>query len=377
MKVLWITNIPSPYRMKFFSELGSKCELTVLFERAFSYERNESWRDYKFQNFNGIVMKGINTGVDTAICIEVVKYLKKGVYDIIVISNVSTLTGMLAIEILNIKKIPFIIEGDGAIAKSGNGFKEKIKTHLNKNAVVWFSTGENHDKYYLKYGANKNNICRYPFTSLMENDILNNLIDERKKAELKEKHKLPKNKKIVLAVGRFIYLKGFDILIESLRNIKEEYYLLIIGGGEEKDRYYKLIKKYNLKNIELKEFIDPTVLKEYYMLADLFVHPTRKDIWGLVINEAMSYGLPVITTDKCVAGLELIEDCSNGFIVPANNIKKLSDRIGQILNNEELRKNMCINNLKKVKKYTIENMANIHIDYFNKLIINGESELDA
>ena len=52
--------------------------------------------------------------------------------------------------------------------------------------------------------------------------------------------------------------------------------------------------------------------------------PTREDIWGLVINEAMAYGLPIITTDNCLAGLELIKNEENGYIIPVNNTELLA-----------------------------------------------------
>ena len=51
--------------------------------------------------------------------------------------------------------------------------------------------------------------------------------------------------------------------------------------------------------------------------------PTREDIWGLVINEALAYGLPTITTERCVAGLELIEDGVNGLLVPVGDVEAL------------------------------------------------------
>ena len=54
------------------------------------------------------------------------------------------------------------------------------------------------------------------------------------------------------------------------------------------------------------------------MASDLFVLPTREDIWGLVINEAMSFGLPIITTRKCIAGTELITDGENGYLLEAD-----------------------------------------------------------
>ena len=46
MKILWLTNIPSPYRVKFFNELGTKCDLTVVFEKRSSSERDESWKKF-------------------------------------------------------------------------------------------------------------------------------------------------------------------------------------------------------------------------------------------------------------------------------------------------------------------------------------------
>lgn len=78
----------------------------------------------------------------------------------------------------------------------------------------------------------------------------------------------------------------------------------------------------------------------------------------------MSFGLPTITTDKCVAGVEMIENGENGFIIPVDNSKELANKIKTILSNVELIKKMEINSLKTAQKYTIENMAKIHNNIF-------------
>jgi len=62
MKILYINNIPSPYRVEFFNELGKHCQLTVLFERSSALDRDKRWRAEEFLNFTGIFLKGKKIG---------------------------------------------------------------------------------------------------------------------------------------------------------------------------------------------------------------------------------------------------------------------------------------------------------------------------
>ena len=78
----------------------------------------------------------------------------------------------------------------------------------------------------------------------------------------------------------------------------------------------------------------------------------------------MSYGLPVITTDNCVAGLELIDNEKNGYIIPVNSIDDIYDKGNKILNNRSLKEEMAQNNLRKISSYTIENMVLKHYEIF-------------
>lgn len=75
-------------------------------------------------------------------------------------------------------------------------------------------------------------------------------------------------------------------------------------------------------------------MDKYYKAADLFVLPTREDIWGLVINEAMAYGLPIITTDKCVAGVQLLNN-QELTIIPTNDISSLATAINYLLKDDQ------------------------------------------
>ena len=104
-------------------------------------------------------------------------------------------------------------------------------------------------------------------------------------------------------------------------------------------------------------------LADYYKASDIFVLPTHADIWGLVINEAMSYGLPIVTTNNCGAGRELIVPGINGFLV--DTIKDLRTAIEYLVDNIDKRSDITENNLKKISTYTIENMVDIHLKFMN------------
>ena len=365
MKILYMVNVPSPYMVNYFNELGKYCELTVLFEKATSTERDDSWKEYIFKNFNGIVLKGYSTDVDAAFCPQVIKYLKKNTYDYIFISNMATPTGILAIEYLRLKKIDYFLESEGGFAKDGQGLKEKFKKHVMSGAKLYFSTTPIGDEYFLTYGATKDKLVKYPFTSIYEKDIL------EKVPTIEEKHFLRdglniKEAKVIISVGQFIPRKGFDILLKASKNLPENVGVYIIGGNPTEE-YIQMKQRLQLENVHFVGFKRMDELSKYYRCADLFVFPTREDVWGLVINEAMAYGLPIITTDRCIAGLELIKNDENGYIVPVGNEKILYEKMNQLLSDDMLRKSMGQKSLEKIHEYTFETMAKVHIDFLTKL----------
>ena len=141
--------------MNFVNELSKLCDLTAIFEKSTSTEGDNSWNKYRFSTFNGIVLNGISTDVDKAFCPQVVKYLKKNVYDYIIVENLATPTGIIVIEYLKIKKIPFILQSEGGFAKNGKGLKEKLKKHIMPRIKLYFSTTEKGDNYFITYGAKK------------------------------------------------------------------------------------------------------------------------------------------------------------------------------------------------------------------------------
>jgi glycosyltransferase involved in cell wall biosynthesis len=362
MNILFITNIPTPYRIDFFNDLGKLCNLTVLFERKLAKNRNSEWLGKNNKNFEVHFLKGVPMGEDSSLSFHVFKWLKDRKYDLIIVGGYSTPTGMLSIIFLNLINRPYVLNIDGGIIKKDNPIKYLIKKYFISGANYWLSPGESATKYIVHYGAKRKKIYEYPFSSITESDVLSK--DELKsvdKSIIRERLGI-KEDRVVLMVGQIIYRKGIDLLLNAAKDAKTIGFYVV--GGEATQEYQDMIDKWGLSNVHFTGFMSKMELNEYYLASDLFVLPTREDIWGLVINEAMSKGLPIITTDKCVAGIELIQNNVNGYIIPSGDKEILSQTIKGLIKNEKLLSEMAINNLYKIKKYTIRNMTLRHMEIF-------------
>lgn len=354
-KVLFVSNIPSPYNVDYLNALGTLRSVTAVFEREHSSERDKSWKDFNAQNFSCQILKGISVGKDKAISLGVLGYIHRFRKEHIIIGNPLTPTGMIALLYCRLFRIPFILQSEGGFRGSGKGLKEKFKKFLMTKARLYLSGMRGESEYFLGYGATADKLRWYPFTSLQADAIDEKPVSAEQQQQARELLGIPEPQ-MVISVGRPIPVKGFDVLLEAKRALPEDVGLYFVGG-KATEEYLRFIETHRLKNVHFVEHCSYETLRKYYHAADLFILATRGDTWGLVINEAMANGLPVITTNRCVAGLQLIEEDVNGYIVPVDDSLAMAEKIKQLLDDKTLREKMAANNIEKIQPYTIENMA--------------------
>lgn len=361
-RVLFLTNFPSPYRVHFFDELGKYLDVTVLYSDRMEdiTHRNAQWFEAGQGGFHPVQLKQTAKIRDEFLCMDVISWLNKE-FDAIVIGGYSSPTAILAMAWLRLRRIPFYMEVDGGLVRQESKWKFLVKKTLVSMADRWLSTGFHTTRYLVHYGAKEDRVQNYPFSSLYEKDILEAALCPEEKGALRRELGLPE-KHVVLAIGQFIHRKGFDVLLHAAQSLPKDVGIYIVGG-EATEEYRKLREELGLQdNVHFLGFQKKERLAEFYKAADLFVLPTREDIWGLVINEALAYGLPAITTDRCVAGLELIEDGVNGYVVPVENADALAEKIAAVLSDDLQR--MGEASLRKIRPYTLENMAKTHAEIF-------------
>lgn len=357
MRLAYVTNLPAPYRVAFLNELGRLCDLTVFFERHSASDRDLSWRGDQAQTYREVYCADRPFGTDRSLGLDLMRRIRAERFDRLLISGYSSPAVMTLILDCQRRKQPYYMQYDGGF-DTGKGLRNLLKRKLLRPAAGHFTSSETHAAYLRSLGIMPELIWRYPFTSLSEEDILPAPISEYQRTVLRTELGVTE-KYAVIAVGRFIWIKGFDVLLEAARQMKNMNVGFYFVGGEATREYIAFCKTNGLSKVHFIGFQKKEALSVWYRAADLFCLPTRNDIWGLVVDEALANCVPVVTTTSCGAGLELVRDGFNGELVPPENPDALRTAIERVLSGEieQMRRNA----LDSVRNRTVKTMAIAHL----------------
>ena len=166
------------------------------------------------------------------------------------------------------------------------------------------------------------------------------------------------NKRII-AIGRYTYQKGFDLLIKAWSLIENKYpkWELTIFGQGDRTQYETLIGNLGV-NPHRCILLPPTsdVINEL-LDSSIFAFSSRFEGFGMVLIEAMSCGLPVVSFDCPCGPKDIIDDAVDGFLVPNGNVEKFAEGLSKLMNDELLRINMGKAARENVERFNLENIA--------------------
>jgi glycosyltransferase involved in cell wall biosynthesis len=177
-------------------------------------------------------------------------------------------------------------------------------------------------------------------------------------------------KKQIISIGRLVYQKGFDYLIEIWSRIYEKYpdwSLHIYGKGPDKKDLLLLIKRKGLSRIEIHDPI--TTIEEIYNESSIYTLTSRYEGFGMVLIEAMAYGIPCISFDCPCGPKDIIDSDTDGFLIKTFDIDSFSNKLVELINNKDIRIRMGKAAQQKIlKHYHPEKICNIWDILFNKLL---------
>ena len=228
-----------------------------------------------------------------------------------------------------------------------------ICTRINKKNISYFITpGINTYSFYQSMGIRSEKLIRCVNAS----EVTAIGGSERR---LREELEIGSDHKVVLYFGRLEKYKGIYELLSAFSKLNnDEWHLIVCGPGEDLLANYKD----RTKNIHVMGSIKPEERADYYSAADLFVLPNtykeKIEPWGLTVNEAMSFSLPILASNATGSAVDLVFSGVNGYVINAACLEKeLEYYISKILSDECLAKSMGQKSKEIIENYTFDNMA--------------------
>jgi glycosyltransferase involved in cell wall biosynthesis len=288
--------------------------------------------------------------------------LKKKKYDAILIFGWNNLLYWKSFFIAKKYKIPIILRVETNLKSQTSFIKSKIKflilKILFKHIDFFLFIGKLNKKFYKYLNVPNKKLFSAPY--FVDNDFFKKSVATK---NLINKELNFNNKKICLFVGKFIKRKNpFEYLkLAKLFNTNSNIHFLMVGDGILKLDCINYIKDNQINNVTILGFKNQSELRKIYQISNLLILPSIYETWGLVVNEAMACGIPVITTKNSGASYDLIKNNVTGYLYNLGNITDLKKKVELVLNDQKNNLKMQNYIKKKVKHYSIENtIKSIH-----------------
>jgi len=216
--------------------------------------------------------------------------------------------------------------------------------------------GKENRRYFLRYGLPEERL--FPARYCVDNDYFRGRADELRprRQELRARFGIDDDVPIVLYVAKLIPKKAPLVLLEAFRRVRERHRcaLLLVGEGELRPA----IEAAAGPDVHLAGFLNQSELPEAYVAADVFCLPSvMHETWGLVVNEALNFGLPVVVSDKVGCAPDLVRQGWNGLVVPAGEPGPLAQGLEQLVVDEERRSTFGARGAELVRQYSIQACA--------------------
>lgn len=230
-----------------------------------------------------------------------------------------------------------------------------VKWVLNNSNVIVAQSSNTRENTLRHYDNTKNiKIIPLPYESI-----------KFRKISKKELGLEPK-KKYIIGVGRLIKRKGFEYFIKALALLPKDVEGLIIGDGPEEENLLALARQLKVEDrLHLLGFVSEEKKFQYLDNSDVFVLSSLHEGFGIVLQEAMQVGLPIVATNNG-GQIDFIEDDENGFLVPPENEAKLAEKISLLINDNVKWEGISQKNLEKVCEFNLQNISENYVNLIGK-----------
>ena len=190
----------------------------------------------------------------------------------------------------------------------------------------------------------------------VDNRLLELQLQKFKREECRAGLGLKKNYFTFLFSGKIIPRKMPLLLSQAVQRLSstDNLALILLGDGQQKDAVVSALRPLLGSRLIMPGFVNQSELGKYFVAADAFILPSSYETWGLVVNEAMQFGLPVIVSDKVGCHRDLVLPGATGKIFPSGNADVLSNIMGEFMSSPEKAARLGELGRQHIKAYSVE-----------------------
>jgi glycosyltransferase involved in cell wall biosynthesis len=356
-----LTEIISPYRIPLFNALAQRGEvdLHVIFlaetdpelrqwqihkeEIEFSYQILPSWRR-RFGRYNALLNRGVGGA------------LAKAAPDVVLCGGYNYAASWQALFWARIHKIPFVLWSESNVQdqRRGHVLVEFLKAKFLDRCSGFVVPGRSALEYLRAHKVTEDAIFAAP--NAVDNDLFATAAAAARQdaTNLRREFALPA--RYFLFVGRLVREKGvFELLSAYARldeSVRQQIGLVLVGDGAFRPQLELEAASISPGVIRFAGFAQREHLAIYYALAEMMILPTYTDTWGLVVNEAMACGLPVIVSQVAGCAPDLVRENWNGMLVEPRDVSSLTSAMRRLADQPELRATMGANSMQLISRYS-------------------------
>jgi glycosyltransferase involved in cell wall biosynthesis len=383
IRVGYIAGEPTPYRVPHLRLLADvdDIDLTVIYA-APTVQR----RTWTLDAGDAVVLHGPRLPAtfvlhhDYPLTPQIWRLLEREQFDCLVIGGWSLMATQLAIVWVRTRRVPYLLVSENHELEPRPAWVRAVKSlvlrHVIPQAAGHLVTGRLSRAHQVAYGARPDRIALWPNT--IDVAALARRADHlhARRDELRRKFGVADGAVCVLQVARLIPQKAPEVLLEAVSRAGDlattPLHVLLVGDGELKESLRIAAERLALP-LTLTGTLDGNDLVGAYAAADVFALLSRREPWGVVVNEAMACGLPLVLTDRVGAAADLLVPDENGALVPAEDVEAASRAIAMLADDPELRRSFGARSRELVASWGYEGSVEAVAELVRRVVTDARS----
>lgn len=362
-RLVILTEIISPYRIPLFNALARhpEVDLHVIFlaetdpglrqwrvykeEIKFSNEVLPSWRK-RVGRYNALLNRGIARALNAA------------APDAVLCGGYNYVASWQALLWARVHHVPFLLwsESHEHELRRSHALMEFLKDEFLRRCSGFVVPGRLALEYLRRHKIKGDVIFIAP--NAVDNELFAGAAaDTRHNASVRRRELILPDRYFLFA-GRLVREKGVFELLAAYAKLREQVRrqigLVFVGDGPARRQLEEQAAAISAGIIRFAGFAHREMLAMYYALAEVLVLPTYSDTWGLVVNEAMACGLPVILSAAAGCAPDLVKENWNGLLIPAKDVSALAAAMENLATQPDLSAAMGVKSLQRIAQYSPE-----------------------